>query len=173
MLTIILECKDNEAEAAYTLAAFVAGAVEGLVSDVIILDNGSNDGISTLADAAGARFYAKWDLPEIIRSARGDWLLFVEPGARPQPGWIEELHEYLSIGGGPARFSPSRTFRKPLLRRLTERSKPLECGLLIPRNQASAIVGGGMGLAELSRKGHKPRKLRTELVPAWVIADRK
>ncbi len=44
MLTVIMETKDNEAELAQTLSALVAGAVEGLVSDVIILDHGSTDG---------------------------------------------------------------------------------------------------------------------------------
>ena len=56
MLTIITETRDNEAELAQTLSALVAGAVEGLVSDVIVLDHASQDGSSRVADAAGARF---------------------------------------------------------------------------------------------------------------------
>lgn len=56
MLTVIMETKDNEAELAQTLSALVAGAVEGLVSDVIILDHGSTDGSPRVADAAGCRF---------------------------------------------------------------------------------------------------------------------
>ena len=56
MLTIIMETRDNEVELAQTLSVLVAGAVEGLVSDVIILDHGSRDGSVHVADAAGCRF---------------------------------------------------------------------------------------------------------------------
>ena len=83
MLTIITETRDNEAELAQTLSALVAGAVEGLVSDVIVLDHASQDGSCRVADAAGARFCTSWDMTEIVRSARGDWLLLLEAGARP------------------------------------------------------------------------------------------
>ncbi len=55
MLTIILECRDNEAELAQTLSALVTGAVQGIVRDVIVLDHGSRDGSAKVADAAGCR----------------------------------------------------------------------------------------------------------------------
>ncbi len=84
MLTVVLECQDQESELAQTLSVLVAGAVEGLVSDVVVLDHGSRDGTSRVADAAYCRFHSQWDIKDIVRSARGEWLLFVEPGARPQ-----------------------------------------------------------------------------------------
>lgn len=62
MLTVIMECRDHEPELAHTLSALVTGAVEGLVSDVVILDHGSRDGSSRVADAAGCRFYGQWDI---------------------------------------------------------------------------------------------------------------
>ncbi|HUH48874.1 MAG TPA: glycosyltransferase, partial [Mycoplana sp.] len=49
MLTVLMECHNNEAELAQTLSALVAGAVEGLVRDVIVLDHGSSDGSSRVA----------------------------------------------------------------------------------------------------------------------------
>ncbi len=79
---MFLECQDQEPELAQTLSVLVAGAVEGLVSDVVVLDHGSRDGTSRVADAAGCRFHSQWDIKEIVRSARGEWLLFVEPGAQ-------------------------------------------------------------------------------------------
>ena len=93
MLTIIMECRDQETEAAHTLNALVSGAVEGLVSDVIILDHGSRDGIQKLAEAAGCRYFVDWDMKDVLGTARGDWLFLIEPGARPQPWWIEEVFE--------------------------------------------------------------------------------
>ncbi len=54
--------RDHEAELAHTLSFLVAGAVEGLVGDVVVLDHGSSDGTSSVADAAGCRFYGAWDI---------------------------------------------------------------------------------------------------------------
>ncbi|MDO9415678.1 glycosyltransferase [Pararhizobium sp.] len=172
MLTIILENRNNEAELAQTLSVLVAGAIDGLVSDVIILDHGSRDGSSLVADAAGCRFHTSWDLREIILSARGTWLLLVEPGARPGNGWIEEVSEYVALNTAPARFSPSRTYRRPFFRRLGRRPAPLEQGFLLSKRQATALVRPGMDLPALAT-GLAVRKLATELVPAWVLAGRR
>lgn len=169
MLTVLLECRDNEAELAYTLAVLVSGAVDGLVSDVIVLDNGSRDGSARVADAAGCRFVDKWDLGEVLRTARGEWLMLLEPGARPQPGWIEEVLEYASLAKAPARFSPSRSFPKPFLKRW-QRKGPLELGLVMPKRQAVALAQPGMELSGLA-KASSARKLRSELIPAWVMRE--
>ncbi|KQV68448.1 hypothetical protein [Rhizobium sp. Root1220] len=167
MLTVVLECQDQEPELAQTLSVLVAGAVEGLVSDVVVLDHGSRDGTSSVADAAGCRFHSQWDIGEILRSARGEWLLFVEPGARPQSGWIDEIAEYVSLNKVPARFTASRAYRRPFLRRFGRPSPPLELGLLLPKSQAVAAARSGMRLAEFV-KGQKLRKLSSELIPSWV-----
>jgi glycosyltransferase involved in cell wall biosynthesis len=167
MLTVLLECRDNEPELAQTLAVLVSGAVDGLVSDVIVLDNGSRDGSARVADAAGCRFVDKWDLHEVLRSARGEWLMLLQPGARPQSGWIEEIAEYAALAKVPARFSPSRTFRKPFFKRFGKKDA-LESGYLMPKRQAAAFARPGMGLKDLT-KASSARKLRAELIPAWVL----
>ena len=170
MLTVLLECRNNEPELAYTLAVLVSGAVDGLVSDVIVLDHGSRDGSARVADAAGCKFLDKWDLHETLRTARGEWIMLLEPGARPQSGWIEEVLEYASLARTPARFSPSPRFRRPLFKRLIGRTGALELGFLISKRQASAMVKPGMDLATLA-KASSVRKLRSELIPAWVIRE--
>ncbi|AHG44267.1 glycosyl transferase [Rhizobium leguminosarum bv. trifolii CB782] len=167
MLTVVLECQDQEAELAQTLSVLVAGAVEGIVSDVVVLDHGSRDGTSRVADAAGCRFYSQWDINDIVRSARGEWLLFVEPGARPQAGWIDEIAEYIALNKLPARFTASRGYRRPFFQRIGRAAPPLELGLLMPKGQALAVAKSGMRLAEFAQ-GQKPRKLSSELIPAWV-----
>jgi hypothetical protein len=172
MLTVFLECRDNETELAHTLAALVPGAVAGLISDVIVLDGGSHDGSSRVADAAGCAFLQKWNLREAIGAARGGWIMLLEPGARPQNGWIEEIFEYLSLAEMPARFCASRRFRRPFFERLTRRADALELGLLMPRHQAAALAKPGMGLTELARVA-PIRNLRSELIPARVIRESK
>ena len=53
MISVIIQCHNQEAELAKTLSALVSGAVEGIISDVSIFDEGSSDGTATVADAAG------------------------------------------------------------------------------------------------------------------------
>ncbi|HXV31884.1 MAG TPA: glycosyl transferase [Sinorhizobium sp.] len=170
MLTIIMETRDNEAELAQTLAVLVAGAVEGLVSDVIILDHGSKDGSVHVADAAGCRFCVDWDLGDILRSARGDWLMLLEPGARPVGRWVDDLLEYVALNKAPARFSPSRMHKRPLLKRLSQRAAPLEAGFLTPKRDAVAAARANMQLSDIAN-ARAVRKLATELVPAWVAVN--
>ena len=169
MLTVLLECRDNEAELAHTLAALVPGAVEGLVSDVIVLDNGSRDGSARVADAAGCRFVGEWDLADILRTARGEWLMLLEAGARPQPGWVEDVLEYAALAKAPAKFSPSRSFRKPFFKRWT-RIDALELGLVMPKRQAAALAKPGMSLSALANT-LSARKLRSELIPACAVQE--
>ncbi len=168
MMTIILETRDNEAELAQTLSALVSGAVEGLVSDVIILDHGSRDGSSRVADAAGCRFLVSWDIKDVVRSARGEWLMLLEAGARPSGRWIDDLAEYIALNKAPARFSPSRLHRKPFFQRIGRRAA-LERGFLLSKRQAVSAAKTGMLLADLA-KGHSVRTLATEIIPAWVAA---
>ena len=168
MLTVLMECRNQEPELAQTLAVLVAGAVEGLVSDVVVLDRGSGDGSERVAEAAGCRFHSDWQLDAVIATVRGDWLLLMEAGARPQYGWVDELAEYITLNAGPARFSPSRTFRRPLLKRLFAALPPLESGFLLPRGEAQKASRPDMSLAELTR-GVKTRRLTSEMIPAWAM----
>ena len=167
MLTVIMEFRDQEAELAQTLSVLVAGAVEGLVSDVVVLDHGSKDGSSDVADAAGCRFHLDWDLRDIIRAARGEWLLLLEPGARPQSGWVEEIAEYMALNRMPARFSPSVSYRLPLFKRFFRTVPPLEPGFLVSKSQMLAAAKPDLSLAEVAR-GQKARRLASELIPSWV-----
>ncbi len=169
MLTIIMECRDNEAELAQTLSALVPGAVEGIVRDVVVLDRGSRDGSSRVADAAGCRFLTEWDLADVLRSARGDWLLLLEPGARPLAGWVDAIVDHVAIDPGPARFTGARGYRRPFLQRFGRGAPPLERGYLVSKRQAIAAARGGMALAEIA-KGGRPRALAAEIVPAWAVA---
>jgi len=169
MLTVIMECRDQEPELAHTLSALVTGAVEGLVSDVVILDHGSRDGSSRVADAAGCRFYVQWDIDDVMRSVRGEWILLVEPGARPQTGWIEDILEYVSINKSPARFSPSRHYKRSFFSRIARRQPPLEYGYLMPKKHAMTIAKPGMNLSQLVH-AQKPRRLTAELIPSWVLS---
>lgn len=168
MLTVIMECRDQESELVQTLSGLVSGAVEGLISDVVVLDHGSTDGSASVADAAGCKFHSDWDLQLVLANVRGEWLLFVEAGARLQQGWIEEVAEYIVLSKEPARFSLSRHHRQPLLRRILSRTPPLEHGLLLPKREALKVARNGMDVAALVR-GRKSVRLTSQLIPARAM----
>lgn len=168
MISVIIECKDRERELAVTLSALVPGAVEGLVAEVIVIDRGSRDGTARLADAAGCRFLSEPDLEDVVRNARGDWLLLLEPGARPISGWIDHMIEYLGTATMAARFSPSREYRLPFFSRIFRRPSALEYGLLLPKRQAVANLPGKTHLEELAR-GLAVKRLKCEIAPASVL----
>jgi hypothetical protein len=167
MLTVLMETRNNEAEIAHSLAALVTGAVEGLVRDVVLLDHGSQDGSSRVADAAGARFCQNWDMAALVGAARGDWLLLLEPGARPIGRWVDDVAEYMALGRAPARFSPSPIDERSLVSKILSRASPLEFGLLLPRPQAVSMARSGMALEDFAR-ARPIRKMRCELIPARV-----
>lgn len=163
MLTVLIECRDNEAELAHTLSALVAGAVEGLVREVVVLDFGSRDGSARVADAAGCRFRTEWDLKEVVLSARGDWLLLLEPGARPLAGWVEAVADHIAMEKQPAHFAAARgrlTFFRRFIRR-----PALERGYLVSKPQALVCVRSGMALADMVQSG-RARRLAAGIVPA-------
>jgi hypothetical protein len=168
MLTVIMECRDQEPELAHTLSTLVSGAVEGLISDVIVLDHASQDGSSRVAEAAGCRFYTEWDIADIVASARGEWILMMEPGSRPQSGWIEDILEYTALNQVSARFSPSRHFRPSLIARFIRRKPPLEYGLLLRKQEALSLAKSGMSLDQFP-KSQKPRRLSAELIPSSAL----
>lgn len=169
MISVMLECRNQEKQLAATLAALVQGAVEGLVAEVVVVDRGSEDGTAALADHAGCRLLADPDLRDVVRAARGDWLFLVEPGARPLLGWIEHLGEHMRISQAAARLSPSREYRLPFMKRLSRRPTALERGVLITRRQAIANARAGGSLESLAR-GLAMKTLRCEIVPAAVLA---
>jgi hypothetical protein len=171
MLTVMLECENSEPELAYTLSVLVSGAVDGVVSEVIILDRGSEDGTARLADAAGCKYLVDWALADIVHAARGEWLLFLQPGARPQSGWVEEVLEYAAVDGKPARFSPSRRFRKPWFKRIMQRNEPLEDGFLVRKRDLLPALKAGADITRFMRAVAR-RRLRSELIPAWVLRGR-
>jgi hypothetical protein len=99
---------------------------------------------------------------------RGEWLLLVEPGARLQQGWIDEVLEYIALNRRPARFSLARHYRRPLLRRIVTRTPPLEMGLLLTKREALEAVRSGSDLAMLVT-GLKAVTLSSELIPARAM----
>ena len=147
MLTVVIETS-NQAEAlARTLSSLVGGAVEGIVREVLVHDLGSTDGTERVAEHAGCRIVTRGALREGLGRAKGDWLLFLEPGARLADGWIDAVRDHVETGRGPARFTPSTGLWRRLLT-----GTPLAAGLLIARSQALDRLAAGDGPAAFARR---------------------
>lgn len=167
MISVLLECQDQDQDLVQTLSVLVSGAVEGLVSEVIVLGAGASEPVRRICDSAGCRLHEGPVDAALIGGARGRWLLFVACGARPQPGWIESLGDYCQAFSAPARFSPARAFRLPLWKRLLARREAFDLGLLIRRDEAMARLAAGGSLTALAAS--RLRSLGAELVPAAVL----
>lgn len=160
MISVLIEC-DGEAEAlAATLAALVPGAVEGLVSDVIVVDRRGDADTAAIADAAGCRYVDCAGFAEALQAARGEWLMLLEPGARPLPGWIEEVGAHIGYEKRPARFKRARHDKVSLLTRWKEQRSPLAFGLVMPKSQG--WPAGGAKIERLRDMAKSVRAIRLD-----------
>lgn len=163
MLSVLIETRNDEEGLARTLATLVAGAIEGVVREVIVADRGSTDQTAYVAEHAGCNFVAEGGLSAGIRQAKGEWLLVLEPGARLADGWVEPVVAHMAHATMPAKFARSRNSRAPFLARIFSRNAPLADGLLITKRQAlSRNAASGEALA----KGLSKRRLDGEIAVA-------
>jgi glycosyltransferase involved in cell wall biosynthesis len=165
MLSVLIETHDDEEGLARTLASLIGGAVEGMVRDVIVCDHGSTDQTHKVAEHAGCIWLVETDLAAAIHRAKGDWLLFIQPGARLLDGWIEDAAAHMAKATLPARFSPARASRAPFFSRVFTRPGALAQGLLIQKARALALSKSAAD-AEAIARGLAVTTLEAEIVPA-------
>jgi glycosyltransferase involved in cell wall biosynthesis len=145
MISVLIETRNSDEALARTLGGLVGGAVEGILSDVVIIDHGSGDQTHRVADAAGCIFLQDQTLIDGFRRARSEWFLFLEPG--------------------PACFTRSHTHRRPFLSRVFSPGNPLADGLLISKRQSMALFSPGKQAVDIAR-GLAMKRLRAEIIPA-------
>jgi glycosyltransferase involved in cell wall biosynthesis len=170
MITAIFSAKDAEMPLAHALHALVPAAMDGIVREVVVVDGGSRDGTTVVADAAGCEIIegsgvAEDDLRLAAERARSDWLLFLSPESVLDHGWQTEVLEFVgtAVESGRARSSAAvfRLGRAEYSSRArlaewlaTFRTKALaapyeEQGLLIPRALYRSL-GGHRRLAAMA-----------------------
>jgi glycosyltransferase involved in cell wall biosynthesis len=100
MLSAIIATHESERALAPTLAALVPGAIAGLLSEVVVADAGSRDDTAKIADYAGCRLTSSPEslgvrLKSAALSTRTPWLMFLQPGCVPEPGWIVAVERFI------------------------------------------------------------------------------
>lgn len=165
MLSVVIETRNDEDGLARTLASLVAGAVDGMVREVIVCDGGSTDRTHFVADHAGCRYLATGGVAAGIRQARSEWLMLLEPGARLCDGWIEQVAAHTASSTAAARFRAPTNSGGGLFRRVFSARRPLANGLVITKRQATALARKSNDGSAIAR-GLSARKLPAEIVAA-------
>jgi len=155
MLSVIIPTLDSERALVPTLAALVSGATAGLVSEVLIADDGSRDETAKVADVAGCNFKSFAGPPGLrLKAAAGEarapWLLFLRPGTVLDTPWPSEVGRFVqqrAPGERAAVFRRSAAVDSALRELLSLVTAALgtmprpEQGLLISRQFYDAIGG--------------------------------
>ena len=177
MLTVLIDVSEDPNGLALTLSTLVAGAVDGLVREVVVIDRGLDAATRKVADHAGCRIAGGEKLPQIVGGAKGDWLLLLEPGARLSLDWIDSVTAHIgevemrARSPRAARFARTRRDGSGLLARLVGRRTALAEGLLLTKAQALGPASRSATLEELA-KGLATTRLEATIRPRAAAASR-
>jgi GT2 family glycosyltransferase len=147
MISVVIATLNSERSLVATLAPLVSGAVDGLLSEVIVADEGSRDDTEAVADAAGCKFLSVEGplgrrLKKGADAARAPWLLFLRPGTIPDSAWVGEARRFIER-------APTRTgFAAAVFRReAAQRTRLRDVGALLltafgapPRPQQGLLI---------------------------------
>ncbi|APH71175.1 glycosyltransferase [Aquibium oceanicum] len=172
MLTVLIETRNDEDALARTLMSLVSGAVEGVVREVLVHDRGSTDHTKAVADHAGCALIPNGELAAGMRCAKGDWLLFMEPGAKLTDGWIDAVVAHVGRRTTPGRFLRSRSSDAWFPSRWFSRRRPLAEGLLVSKPQALAKLRPGDEVDAFARR-ISGQRIGAEIIPAEIKQNRR
>ncbi len=82
------------------LSALVPGVTAGILREVVLVDAGSTDGTSAIADAAGCMLLQGGPamgerLRAGVAAVRTPWLLFLQPDSLLEEGWSRDVAQFL------------------------------------------------------------------------------
>ncbi len=149
VITVIFRTRDDEIGLAEALAALVPAATDGFVRDVVVVDRGSRDGTLTVADIAGCAIVEErggGGLGAAAELARGDWLLFLAPGAAVEADWQGEARAFIdrALADGEARRRAAlfglRRVDGGLRARLAETSAWLRTRMLLAPHRGQGML---------------------------------
>lgn len=160
MLSVVIPTRDCERALVRTLAVLVGAAVAGAVREVIVADGGSRDETTKVAEIAGCNtLVSSAPLAARLRAAaaaaRAPWLMFLRPGAMPDPAWAEEATRVVEDLERRGTLEMAAVFRAEpagasaslggqamaLLREAVRRQPSPDQGLLIGRRFYDALGG--------------------------------
>lgn len=119
MISVVIPTLNAEDVLVSTLSALVPAAIDGLISEVIVVDGGSADRTCAIAEEAGARvLQAKTGRGVQLRAgadaADQSWLLFLHADTVLQDGWQNEVLGIVKPCRGKAHTEHAYAFRYSL-----------------------------------------------------------
>ncbi|MDP6709287.1 MAG: TIGR04283 family arsenosugar biosynthesis glycosyltransferase [Alphaproteobacteria bacterium] len=101
MLSIVIPTLNAAAGLPRALAALEEGRSDGLVTEIVVADGGSEDATLAVARAAGALLVETaagrgGQLGAGAETASGDWLLFLHADTVLAPGWAAEARRFIA-----------------------------------------------------------------------------
>ena len=100
MISVVVPTNNSERLLPRCFDSLIAGAVRGVVREVIVSDAGSTDSTLAIADAAGAHVVRACNnrseqMIKAAATAKSDWLLFLHPQTALETGWEAEAESFL------------------------------------------------------------------------------
>ncbi|MER2604344.1 MAG: glycosyltransferase [Siculibacillus sp.] len=101
MLSVVVPTRNSEEGLARTLASLVSAAAEGVVREVVVVDDGSTDGTRIVADAAGCTLvdgsgaWASRISLGIAAARRAPWFLLLAPDVFLDAEWFREASAFV------------------------------------------------------------------------------
>src|SRR5271170_726989 len=100
MISVVVPTANSERLLPRCFDSLIAGAVRGVVREVIVSDAGSTDNTLVIADAAGAHVVHAHNnrSEQMIKAAavaKSDWLLFLHPQTALEAGWEMEAESFI------------------------------------------------------------------------------
>jgi rSAM/selenodomain-associated transferase 2 len=177
MISVVIPTLNAEASLAQSLAALVPAAVDGLITEVIVVDAGSTDRTAAIAEEAGAVLITSRGGrgPQLRAGAdrsRCPWLLFLHADTQLEDGWEHEAIAFMEAVDRGKRPPAAAAFRFALddagfTPRLLEGLVAARCallslpfgdqGLLLPRSLYAEV--GGFAPIELMEDVAMARRL--------------
>ncbi|HEY4078120.1 MAG TPA: glycosyltransferase [Rhizomicrobium sp.] len=166
MISVVIPTLNAERLLPRCFDSLIAGAVRGVIREVIVGDGGSDDHTLMIADAAGAHIVHSRkergvQLADGAALAKSDWLLFLHPETSLEQGWEVEAESFIGQAimerpraavfrfaledfGGEARRAEAKAAVRSRLFALPYGDQ----GLLIPKRLYQKI-GGYRALADM------------------------
>ncbi len=126
MLSVIVDARSGSRKLPALLAQLTAGAVDGLVREVLILAP-PGEAMAAICEDTGAERFD--DLAAACRRARSERLMVLPEELRLRDGWIGSINDHLAAGGEAALvegLSKGGLFRRGPYGVLTRRDRALE-----------------------------------------------
>jgi glycosyltransferase involved in cell wall biosynthesis len=171
MISVIIPALNAERTLAFTLSGLLEAHIDGVAREVIVVDRGSQDVTARIAEEAGATLSSApgantaQAILNAAAEAKFSWLLILEPGTAPEPGFARAAAQYIqareqgraeagffkfaSYQGGPKGFVRNQVYA---LRSLAGMAPQLQQGLLVERRLlVQAKASGATDLSALLR----------------------